>query len=111
MLRYKLLVGGDDALAGKQRALSVIVCDPRAANGLDDDADLRVRLNNGEILCNKALDLRTGKVADIYDIFDLDLFSRVVGNFYAVLVEHLIDAASDGAEAENCNLYHQYHPI
>ena len=95
----QLFVRGHNALTGEKGTLGEIVGDLGTADDLDHNGDLFVLFNNGKVVDDAIGKGRIGEGADVYDVLDLDLFSRMCFEQGTVFCQHFCGAASYGTEA------------
>ena len=98
---HQFFVGGDHALALLQGPLGEVQRSAHAADGLHDHVDLRVMLDDGEVLHKM---LRKGAVGEVPHVQDILDFNELVGFFLdagAVAGEDLRHTGADHAEAQD----------
>ena len=106
VLGHHLLVGRHNALSLFQRASAVVQRRAAPADRLNQDGDLRIVFNHGEIPHHHIRKRVVRIIMPDQNIFQTDFLSGVLGNQRRVSSQKLRRAAADNAIARYCNIEH-----
>ena len=84
-----------------------VICRVCAAHHFANQNDLRVIQNNVDVAHNAVTQGVLGEVAQIENVFYINLFTAVSGNLFLVLDNNLSGSAADNAKSEKGNMQHK----
>ena len=96
---YQFFIRGNDSLSCAKCHLGVFVRDTRAADGLDNDRDLRVIEDFFLFVCYQRGKRTIRKLTDIKDLLDLKFFAETLGDPIFIHFDDLGYAAADNTES------------
>ena len=108
---YHLFIGGADAAAALKAAANIRIGKAGAADGFHNHGYLGIGKNRVNILDKECSIRGTGKIPHIQNVFDLDRLPSTAGDGRSIAAADFQDAASDGAEAHDCDFSHDIFPF
>ena len=94
---YQFLVGGTDALAGKQRSLRKVISRLNTAHGFTDDLHLGVCQNLLYVMYYLICIRISRKISQIQNILNMNVLTGLFVNLCFILLDYLYDTASHRA--------------